>query len=218
MYGALQRIQEHIEAEQGFTDRLGFMQDWDTGIVTPKPAPDGRRLDYEGWLQFIQEAELSDFLLCTRRSTFKVAKWPASSVAPTEYHLDFAKHFSTRLIPETLAIQYTDADNRLTASRVPPSLEQLRRRATDDIASKQRILLNHGPALRTFAPRIHEISYRVLVLSCFIGGEWLKGLRQTVAYFTQCKINWNGAASIALASIWTGGFLKIRQQKMIRGT
>ena len=215
--GALGRIKHYLESELGDVDRIGFMQDWDTGITTPQPDPDGSLLDYWGWLGFIQSALLSDFLLCTRRSTFDSVKWPDSSVAETEYHLDFALKFTTRLIPETLAIQYTDSSNRLTAGHKRPVRAQLMARAGHDVASKKRMLERHGEALRKFAPRIHELTYRVLVLSCFICGEWLEGFRHAAHYFASCKIDWNGAGSIALAGIWTEGFLRVRHRRMLRG-
>ena len=213
---ALARIRNHIETEVETVDRFGFMQDWDTGIVTPDPPPRGELLDYHGWLGFVQESALSDFLLCTKRTTFEAVRWPDSSVAPTEYHLNFAEHFSTRLIAEILAVQYTDSANRLTASHGRPSRIKLKKRAVDDAESKLRILRCHGAALRRYAPRIHEISYRVLVLSCFIDGQWVKGLRYGAEYFCSCKVNLNGALSIALASIWTEGFLRIRHQRTLR--
>ena len=215
--GALSRIRQHLDSDLCVADRIGFMQDWDTGIVTPQPAPDGSLLDYKGWMHFIQSALLSDFLLCTRRSTFDSVKWPDSSVAPTEYHLDFALKFTTRLIPETLAIQYTDSSNRLTAGHKRPGRAQLKGRAGHDMASKKRMLERHGEALRRFAPRIHELTYRVLVLSCFIRGEWLEGFRHAAHYFASCKIDWDGAGSIALAGIWTEGFLRVRHRRMLRG-
>ena len=215
--GALRRIHHYLESDLDNVDRIGFMQDWDTGITTPQPAPDGSLLDYRGWLRFIESAVLSDFLLCTRRSTFDSVKWPDSSVAPTEYHLDFAQRFTTRLIPETLAIQYTDSSNRLTAGHQRPSRTKLKIRAAHDVASKKRMLERHGEALRIFAPRIHELTCRVLVLSCFIRGEWREGLQQSMHYFSSCKIDWNGAGSIALAGIWTDGFLRVRHQRMLRG-
>lgn len=215
--GALGRIRHYLESDLGAVDRIGFMQDWDTGITTPQPAPDGSLLDYWGWLRFIQSALLSDFLLCTRRSTFDSVKWADSTILEAEYNLDFAQRFTSRLIPETLSIQYTDSSNRLTAGHKRPSRTQLMRRAGDEVDSKKRILERHGEALRTFAPRIHEMTYRVLVLSCFIRGEWIEGLNHARHYFLDCKINWSGVGSIALAGIWTEGFLRVRHQRMMRG-
>lgn len=216
--GALARIRRQIESEDTSVDRFGFMQDWDTGIVTPQPAPSGEVLDYKGWLGFVQDSALSDFLLCTKRKTFETVRWPNSSVAPTEYHLDFSSRFSTRLVPEILAVQYTDSSNRLTAGHNRPSRSKLKQRAADDVESKLRIITKHGAALQRYAPRLHEISYRVLVLSCFIDGQWARGFRYGAEYFARCKFNWNGALSIALAGIWTEGFLRVRHQKMLRST
>lgn len=210
---ALARIQHHLDS----SDRLGFMQEWDNGIVTPTPAPTGQLLDYYGWLHFIESATLSDFLLVTRRHTFESVRWPDSTVAPTEYHLDFAQQFTTRLIPETLAIQYTDSTNRLTASLQRPKRQQLMKRASHEITSKHGILARHGEALRAHAPRIHELTYRVLILSYFIQRQWGRGLKYAFEYFVTCRVNWSGAGSIALAGIWTEGFLRLRHQRMLRG-
>ncbi len=216
--GALSRIHKQIELEGGEVDRIGFMQDWDTGIATPQPPPDGTLLDYEGWLLFIERSELSDFLLCTKRTTFEEVQFTESSILEMEYQLNCASKFSTRIIAEAVAFQYTDATNRLTASHSRPSLPQLKKRAADEIESKLRVLSQHGAALRLFAPRIHEITYRVLVLSCFIDGQWRQGLRYAAEYLFTCKMNLRGLTSIALASVWVEGFLRIRHQRMIRGT
>ncbi len=214
--GSLSVIRCYIEREGGNVDRFGFMYEWDTGIFSPDPAPDGSVLDYEGWMRFAQTARNSDTLLCTRRSTFACVVWPDSSAAPTEYHLDFARKFKTRLIPELLAIEYTDAANRLTASRVRSARERILRRAGHDMESMERILRNHGAALRRYAPQRHETIYRVFVLSTFIRREWLSGLHRAQGYFTSCHLTFNGAASIALAAIWPEAYLTVRHLKASR--
>ncbi len=199
--GSLSVIRRHVERDGKDVDRLGFMFEWDTGVFSPEPAPDGSVLDYQGWLRFGDKARLSDTLLCTRRSTFTSLPWTDSSAAETEYHLNFARQFKTRLIPETLAIQYTDAANRLTAPRPQPDPARTLRRACDDIESGQRMLHAHGDALRLHAPGLHERIYRRFVVSSFLAGRPLAGLGRACGYFRYCRTNPAGAIAVAVAAI-----------------
>lgn len=206
-------MRHYIECEQENVDRLGFMFDWDTGIFSPDPAPDGSVLDYEGWMRFAQTARVSDTLPCTRRSTFGYVPLTDSSAAETEYHLDFARRFKTRLIPEVVATEYTDAANRLTASRVRPARERILLRACDDLASMKRMLHTHGAALRRHAPRVHEVICRRLVLASFIRREWLSGLHHACGYFGSSQLTLNGVASIVVAAIWPEAYSAVRDWK-----
>jgi hypothetical protein len=199
--GSLSVIRRYVERDGKDVDRLGFMFEWDTGVFSPEPAPDGSVLDYQGWLRFGDTARLSDMLLCTRRSTFNSVAWTDSSVAPTEYHLDFARQFQTWLIPETLAIQYTDAANRLTAPRPQPDPARTFRRACDDVESGKRMLHTHGAALRLHARRLHERIYRRFVVSSFLAGQSLAGLGRACGYFRHCQTNPAGAIAVAVAAI-----------------
>jgi len=216
MPGSLSVIHRYIVQESEDIGRLGFMFKFDTGECSPDPAPDCSVWDYEGWLRFAQTARLSDTLLCTRHSTFRTVPLTDSRVAPTEYNLEFAHNFKTRLIPVVLAIQYTDSANRLTANRVRSGRASILLRASDDVASSERMLRNHGNALRRHAPRPYEVIYRRLVLANFVGGKWFVGVRLAFGYLWSCRPTFNGLASIAVAAVWPTAFLAARDWKARR--
>jgi len=211
-------MRRYIECEREAADRFGFMYEWDTGILSPDPIPEGSLIGYEGWMRFAQTARVSNVMLCTRRLTFARVGLPNSSVAPTEYHLDFAFCFKSRLIPEVVATEYSDAANRLTAGGAHADRERLLRRAGHDLQSTDRILRIHGAALRRHAPRAYELIYRRFVLASFIRREWFSGLRRACGYFGSCQLTLNGVASIAVAAVWPEAYLFARDRKARRAT
>lgn len=207
----LTAMRRSIADETDEVSRYGFMYDSDLGVLSPDPPPAGPVLDYEGWMRFQQSARISNCLCCTRRSTFAVVGLPQTSVAPTEYHLDFSRRFRTRLVPKVLATQHTDAPNRLTGGGAPPALERAASRAAHDRESMGRILREHGPALRRHAPRLYELVWRVTVLSCLIRRERRAGLRALAGYIQHARPRFRALAGIAIAAVSPSCFLRLRQ-------
>jgi len=214
--GAIRRIAFHIENESQGADRFGFRQQWDTGIITPDPAPSGGILDYHAWIRFAESTLLADFLLCTKKLTFQTVRWPTVHTADMEYHLSFAKVFTTRLVNEILAIQYTDSVNRITASKKMASRELYTRRAQFDIESRSRIIESHGEQLRRHAPRLFELICRVQILSYFICGQKSRGFELLAPYLAQCSFRFIGLLSILCAGLSPWTFLSLQHQKMSR--
>jgi glycosyltransferase involved in cell wall biosynthesis len=207
---ALAVLHAAIAGESADISRYAFMYDSDVGILSPHPKPVDRVLDYEGWMRFQQISLVSNCLFCTRRSTFADVRMPETSVAPTEYHLDFARRFRTRFVPQVLATGYTDAGNRLTAGRAG---QQARVRAEHDRESMQRILREHGESLRQYAPRVYELAWRVTVLSHLIRREHRAGFRALCGYWKNVRPRLRALAGIGIAGFSPSLFLRLRQMR-----
>jgi glycosyltransferase involved in cell wall biosynthesis len=208
--GSLAVLDAAIAAGSGDVSRYGFMYDSDLGTFSPDPKPEDTVLDYEGWLRFQQATVVSNCFFCTRRSTFSVVRMPDSSVAPTEYHLDFARRFLTRLIPQIVATGHTDAGNRLTSG--PPG-PRAALRAKHDRESIERILRKHGEALRRHAPRVYELVWRVRVLSHLIRREQRAGFRAFLGYLGHTCPRFRGLAGMGIAAISPAAFLRLRRMR-----
>jgi len=165
----LRLVYEHI-AHYPDQQRFGFMYEWSNGIRSPWPLPDYRTFRYTAWLQWLNSCEISDAVYCTRTSSFSEVKMPDSRAAALEYHLDFALCFETQMTPISVAMQFTDSSNRLTNNGAWASTRLRRAHALDEMASIDRILKEHGEALRMHAPAILErICRKRIVWQCVLG-------------------------------------------------
>lgn len=158
-------------------DRFGFMYDFDDGRVSPSPLPPDCVLNYTDWLRWINRAVYSDALWVTRRRCFDVCMMPEIFVSEYSYHLDFAKAFHSRIVPERLAIVHTDSAHRLTCSPSSPDLDGTRsRRLLDQIDDWTAVLANHGKALSEYAPRRYHGALRNRAALCTLAGQRLHGI------------------------------------------
>jgi len=171
----LSRIFEVTSSSASSIDRFGFMYDFDDGRVSPSPLPQDRVLGYLDWLRWMESVEFSDALWVTRRRCFDKCIMPESYALEFSYHLEFSKTFTSRVIAETVACQHTDSQNRLSLSGPPDSRAKIRRRALDQVADWEDVLLEHGTALKEFSPAQYQHVLRRLAISHVLAGDKLQG-------------------------------------------
>jgi hypothetical protein len=190
----------HVTADdRDAIDRFGFMYEFDDGRMSPSPLPASDAVDYTGWLAWIDRAQLTDALWATRRACFDRCRLPESFALEFSYGLDFAKHFRTRFVAETLALQRTTSPGRLSCSGPSSDPSLLKRKALDQVADWRRVLSEHGRALEEFAPRRYRAVLRRLSVSHVLAGQKREGILAGLAYLRTSPASAAAWAALALA-------------------
>ena len=191
--GALARLHEAAASTAPGIGRIGFMYGFDDGRTSPDPLPQPGPLDYVAWLRWIDIVRWSDALWVTRRSCFKWCMMPETFAAEFSYHVTFAKSFISQILPEKLALQYTDSSNRLTVLGNAPAGAAARQRWVDAADDWQQVLAEHGGALLRWAPGRHERVLRAIAVSQFMAGRKWQGLSaglRSLRAYPRSRINW----------------------------
>lgn len=142
----------------------------DTGIVTPRPLPPAR-LDYEGFLRWVDAVELSDYLNCLRREVFSAVRYADSRAWERSFHLGVARRWILEFDAEPLVTVHTDADNRLTTGRGAVARRRMLAEADDKLRDGLATLEEHAPAMARFAPRSLEALKRDVIKNALLAGE-----------------------------------------------
>jgi glycosyltransferase involved in cell wall biosynthesis len=152
--GALARIRDVVASAPETVDALWFRCRMDDGRLCPDPMPSRQEWDYDGFLGFLEETRTRwrDALRAVRRTCFTLVRYPDNRMLEDKFHLDFARHFISRIYPDVVRLYHQDAANRLVD--YPRWLDPARDRAfLQDRADGLRALLqDHGRALRRQAP------------------------------------------------------------------
>lgn len=184
--GALGRLHERIREAPEEVDRIACMYQWDDGSLSPEPRPEGEVLDYAGyfhWMASLTSLTRTDFNNCIRRSTFERVRLPDGRAYEAVYHLDFARQFRTWLLPDVIAMGHQDAPNRISSSRSRSQrVKRLLQDAPDGLLAEERIISEHGPALKQYLPLHWRMHHRIRILFAFLAGQRAKGLRYTRCY------------------------------------
>jgi hypothetical protein len=106
---------------------------------------------------------------------------PESFALEFSYFLDFAKRFTSRVVPVILAFQHTDSPDRLSHMIPPADQEMVKRKARDEAADARYVLAEHGNALRVQAPRLYERVLRTAALSNLFAGNRGHAVEASVA-------------------------------------
>jgi glycosyltransferase involved in cell wall biosynthesis len=192
--GCLARVYRVASSDEALgVGRLGFMYDYDDGGTSPDPLPPPGVLGYEDWLRFINGARRSDALLITRRETFDACMMPESFACEFGYNLDFSKRFAWKIVPEVVALQHTDSPDRTTLCRPQKDARAALRRDTDWLNEWNRVLAEHGGALRALAPARYQGVLRGRAICYNLTGQRLRAVRAAAACasrFPAERMNW----------------------------
>ena len=183
--GAIRRMQTLIGEWGQRVDRIAFSYRMDDGRISPLPAVTDEVMDYAKYVAWLEGLELYDFLPCVRRRTGQTVRWPEGRWSDDFlYYLEFAYHYRTLFLKETLALVHTDASERL--SRVRRESRVAVECATALKEEMDVILARHGAALKRFAPGTWRMFERMRVSYSFLAGRrgealrlWLKCCRAT---------------------------------------
>jgi glycosyltransferase involved in cell wall biosynthesis len=208
---ALQRLSLATANAPEEIGRVGFMCQFDDGRVSPFPPPTGKVLTYRDHVRWFERSCTSDLVMATRRSTYAVCRMPESRVAPTLYHLDFARLYKEQWIPEILVLQRTNSPNRLTEGYRGTESVKRRRRAEDDLGNIEEIMRKHGQTLRECAPIVTEGLGRDCASAHVVAGPWVAGVAaafQHVKRYPRSPLSW---AMLGLAACGPSVLLSVKR-------
>jgi glycosyltransferase involved in cell wall biosynthesis len=151
--------------------RFGLMYRYTDGRVSPFPPPTGERLDYEGFIRWLEHAETFDCLTVTRRSALAAMPYPSGRLMEMLHHLDFARRFDTVWMSEVGALYHLDASERQSRARS-------REEARQDAEEVRLILERHGETLARLAPRFLGAQLRQRTVSLALAGERTAAVRE----------------------------------------
>ena len=190
--------------------QLGFLFDREDGRISPEPIPQDCLLDYAGFIKLCEGLVLTDWVQCTRRSTFDFVKFPDSRALEGPYLLDFAKKYKIRLIPELVGFKYLDSPNRITTASGIESMNKIARVAPEHLAATEYLLSRHGETLQRHAPGRYRVYRKMQLLFCFLSGQRWRGSQLAVSYLSSYPGDFSGWA------IWLAGLLGFRALGIIR--
>ncbi len=173
--GALTTIAQWARRAPDDVDRLAFMFRLDGGGLSPDPPLSDAVWGYEDYVRWLAQVNpaRSDFSNCIRRRTFETLRFPEDRSSEALYHLDFARRFRTRTLPDVVALVHSDATNR--ADDV--SICRLLACAPDNAHARRLLLARHEAALRRFAPERLRTELRVAAIFQFLARERVAGTR-----------------------------------------
>jgi glycosyltransferase involved in cell wall biosynthesis len=151
---------------------------WDNGWLTPRPVPPAE-MDYDGYLQWLNRVEISEYFNCVRREVFADVRYAESRAWETSFHLGLAKRWRLRFFEEPLVMVHTDATNRLTTGKGRAALRRMLVDAPDKRANFASIISEHGAALKAHAPRVHGGLLREAMKQALLAGA----RREALAYW-----------------------------------
>jgi glycosyltransferase involved in cell wall biosynthesis len=186
--GGLELIRRRAAEAPAAVGKLLFMCRDDVGLTSPDPPLDGRQIDYEGYLRWLEETSggRAEALPCTRRVAFLECPYPDGRHWQEGIHeLDFARRWRLQLCPEVVRYYHLDATNRVMA----PDRARLLAQAEDFAAHAEAVLSRHGPALSRVAPARWLISARQAALFRFLNGDRIGGLRHSLRLMARHPAN-----------------------------
>jgi glycosyltransferase involved in cell wall biosynthesis len=204
--GALAAIQRRAAALPANVGRLGFMYRYQDGRESPFPPPDGRLLDYAGFISWLERSETFDCLIVTRTSALAAVPLPAGRLMEMLHHLDFARRFDTLWVPEVGAIYHVDAGLRQSKGRS-------REEALQDAEEIDLILRRHGKALERLAPRFRRAQLRQRAVSLALAGERRRAVRQALAHLASRPLSplaWAALGGVALGGAPLSAALRLK--------
>lgn len=174
--GALELIAERAKAAEPEVALLRFSCRWDDGSVSPFPYLTGELWDYEGYIRFGERTVgySTETIMCVRRDTFDVVRWPDDRSYEMLYHLEFARRYRQRAYGEIARLYHTDAPDQNSFVANP---QHWLRVAPDMARTMRDILVRHGHAIRRIAPTAYSLNLRTAAKFSLLAGRRLDGFR-----------------------------------------
>jgi hypothetical protein len=138
------------------------------------------RLDYAGYMRWMNGLSESEYLNCIRREALTRLRYPETRAWELEFHLDLALAHTLEVWPDVTTTIHTDCGNRLTSGQGTWGRARLIEDAADKYLSYTAALDRHGDALRRHAPRLAGQVLQAAAQAAFMTGDRLVGLRRSL--------------------------------------
>ena len=149
--GALSLISKRCNEVDENISRLEFMEQMDSGEISPDPPLKNEFFDYIKYIKCMEKGygRLSETFQIVKRAAFEKVRYYDDRTLETPFHLDFMKQFNAWSFPDVLRVYHHDAENQLTRPNVNRSIQYAR----DQASSWELMIKNHGDALKLHAPQ-----------------------------------------------------------------
>jgi hypothetical protein len=185
--GALTTIHRRAAAPNDGVGRMLFMCRFDTGGTSPDPPLPDEVWDYAQCLRWTNDnlARPTEAMPCVKADTFPQLRYHDGRVNEMGYHLDCAKAVRTRVCSDIVRTYYHDAPIRV----IRPSPERMLEYAPDTAADMDRILRDHGEALRQWAPEFLMELERGASTFNFLAGRRALGVGHAIRYLRRAPLS-----------------------------
>lgn len=167
--GALETIFARISDISGSVDGLRFACVLDDGRISPDPPLVDARWSYEDYLRWMEGDRdgLKETMPVVRKRTFESVRYPDGRALESEYHLDFARLFTTWSCPAVVRAYHSDASNQLTRARAGELLLS----AADQALSVECLIVKHGEEMARIAPQLYIYQLQGLLTLHLLAGD-----------------------------------------------
>lgn len=170
--GALTTIHRRATAADSSIGGLRFMCVDESG-TSPVPPHRDQVFEYEDYLRWLDEAVKVETLPCARAATFPLVQYADSHATERSYHLDLARAARVQACSDVVRRYHHDVADRITITTPERDL----RYAPDEAEDARTVLVKHGEAIRRFAPRTYWFLLSHAMMSSFLAGRRLDGIR-----------------------------------------
>jgi glycosyltransferase involved in cell wall biosynthesis len=186
--GALKTLAERARAAEPEVGLLRFSCRWDDGSISPYPPLANELWDYEGYIRFNDRTVgySTETLMCVRRETFAVVRWPEDRSYEMLYHLEFAQRYKQRAYGEVTRLYHTDAPDQNT---FVPNPQHWLRVAPDMARTMSGVIERHGAAIRRIGPAAYTADLRTAMKFSLLAGRRLAGLRYGVRLLARTPLS-----------------------------
>jgi len=174
--GALSTAYETICNLPSDVSMIRFMNRMSTGEPSPDPPLLNQTWEYKDYLLWADsaiDAIRSDASKVFKRSCFKQVKYPEDRTLEALFHLDFSRKFKTMVSSSELVLVHKDANNRLTV----PDISRTISYAPEMLKGIEKLLSEHGDAMKKWAPRIFFQNLCGLATVQFLSSKRIAGLK-----------------------------------------
>ncbi len=163
--------------------------------------------DYVHWTEIVSRRR-QDSLHCVRRATFDLVRYPNDRSLEANYHLDFSRRFRIMTSPIVAEIIHRDAGNSIARNS---STEFILKRANDQANAFERLLANHGEAMKRLSPTKYFDFLRGSATEWFLARERLRGLRQVCRYLWRRPLSPQIVALALLGLVGPSAILQVKR-------
>jgi glycosyltransferase involved in cell wall biosynthesis len=199
LQGALNIVHGAIFEQEQSIEKLLFMCRWSNGTFSPDPPLEGQAWDYEGFIGWLESmiGRPIECLLCVRRTSFAQIPFPDGHAPEGRHNLDFARVFAAVGRPEVIRLYHQNSDDRL----MRPSLGRLLLYSSDYASEIDKTFLDHGEALKRWAPKLQLAYQQTGALFHFLNGNRKAGLRYILSFLVKNPLSLKGWAIMILGVV-----------------
>ena len=199
--GALTRLASLVRRASDEVGMVGGYMRWDTGSISPTVAPPRQPFGFVEYLKWLDPGGASDCLSCRRRCIFEDDPWPTDRRWESGYFLRLAAKWKQWIVPEVLAVEYTQCANRLTQAHSLAAERRRREMAPSLARDCEEQLEEFGRELRRYAPHRYQSRLEGAAMYNFLAGKRWRGLSFA------CRAWLRRPARIQLLALAIGGLI-----------